>query len=633
MKYATLFLLCVAIPTALPAQQASPEISISANNTRNLSLYAGWPLIVDMTIMNSSRHDKTTSTPLVIAPTGAIWTTTVRFAAVSSTGQTTQWPFTQVGTASDASLTLAKKSYVNATWQVSAADVSALSPGDYQLTATVQVSNSTGWNGLAQSLPVSITIKPEPALTADEASRKALLLAEYSLNAGDVDGAVGTANQLRLDQPDNPAAAIATANVLAIAGYDGLALVQASEALDKYYKFDPTPSEAPSGLLVVYQELLTSVSTSNAPAATSTIAPHDSITFSPSSQSVPLSASVTVASGTVNGGTVTFTAIGLSGSAVSGPVTGGNANANFTVPGGSSAANYVLKAAYSGTAEFSSSNDSGGSLLIGMATPTLTWSTPAAVSAGSILGPSQLNAVADVPGTFSYDPPAGTVVGSSPSQLLTATFTPTDAVDYNAATASVSLSVIAGSYSGSVTPSEARIKVGSSQTFNVTLNSTNYAGTVSLGCVSPPTGITCSFSANQINLAPNGSSTSVLTISVNAKPQPGILLPLNGFRNTLPTPYFGTMSHWPVYSLLALFLLMIGLRNAATPAKTPLPLSLTMALVVLVALSLNACTSATLLGPGSGGGGSGSAATVHLVVQGTAGSSVENLGTLSVTVP
>ncbi|HMI51609.1 MAG TPA: Ig-like domain-containing protein [Candidatus Saccharimonadales bacterium] len=633
MRYATLFVLLIAIPSAALGQQASPEISISANNTRNLSLYPGWPLIVHVTIMNSIRDDKTSSTPLVIAPTGAIWTTAISFAAVSSGGQTAQWPLTQVGTASDSSLTLAKKSYVNAAWQMSADSVSSLPSGQYQLTATVQVSNSSGWTGLVRSEPVAITVGPEPTLSSNEQSQKALLLAEYSLNAGDVNGAVATANQLHLDQPNNPSAAIATANALAIAGYDGLALLEASEALDMYYQFNPIPSEAPSDLLNMYQKLLTTVSTAGTPALTSTIAPHDSITFNPTSQAVPLSASVTAASGAVNGGTVTFTATGLSGSALSGPVTGGAANANFTVPGGTPAASYALKAAYSGTAEFAGSNDSGGSLLIGMATPTITWSTPGAVAAGTVLGPSQLNAAASVPGTFVYDPPGGTVVGSGTSQLLMVTFTPADAVDYHSATASVSLGVIAGSYSGSVSPSEARIKVGSSQAFSVTINSTNYVGAVSLGCADPPAGVSCSFSARQINLTANGNSSSVLIVSVNAKPQSAILLPFHSWPNPPPNSYFRTRSPWPVYVLIFLMLAMLGLRHTAPLAKPAFQLSLTMALLILVALTMSSCMSSSLSGPGSGGGGSGSAATVHIVVQGTAGSSVESLGTLSITVP
>lgn len=633
MRYATLLLLLLVVPLAAFGQQAAPELAISANGETNLSLYPGWPLMVHVTIMNSSRLDHATASPLVIAPSGMPWTGALSLTAVSGSGQSSHWPFHLLGTATTPALTLARTSYAHLTWQLSDAEVSALPPGDYELTATIQVNGSTGWSGVVSSKPVSITIGPEPTLTADEQSHKSLLLAEYSLGAGDLDAAVKMTQQLRQDQPHNPSAAMASANVLAIAGYDGLALLQASGALDTYYQFNPTPSEAPADLLAMYQGLLTTVSTSGAPAATSTIAPHDSITFSPTSQSVPLSASVTVGSGTVTGGTVTFTVTGLSGSATSGPVAGGVANANFTVPGGTPAASYALKAAYSGTAGFAGSSDSSGSLLLGMATPTITWSAPAAVSPGTVLGPSQLNAAASVPGTFLYNPPAGTVVGSGPSEPLSVTFMPTDAVDYKSTTASVSLSVVAGSYSGSVSPSEARIKVGSSQAFNVTVNSTNYAGAVSLGCANPPAGISCSFSSGQINLASNGSSTSVLTVSVSAKPQSGMLFPFDGLRNTPPTSHFRKLSQWPVYLVLSLVLVVFGLRHTVTIARPALQLSFKMALLVLVAIGLNACTSATVPGPGSDGSGNNSATTVHVVVQGTAGTSVENFGTLSITVP
>lgn len=440
MRYATLLFL--AIPATLLGQQATPDISISANGERSLNLYPGWPLIVHVAIMNSSRHDPTTTAPLIIAPPGAIWTSTISFAAVSSTGQTVQWPLTLVGTASSPSLTLARSSYVNVTWQMSANSVSSLPPGNYQLTATVQVSNSSGWNGSAQSQPVEIAIKPEPILTSDEQSRKALFLAEFALNADDIHGAVTTTQQLRQAQPNNPSAGIASANMLAIAGYPALALLQGSAALKTYYQFSSAPSEAPSSLLTSYQDLLATITTQAVPTPTSTIGPHASIAFSPASQSVPLSATVTSASGPVNGGTVSFTLAGIAGSATSGPVTGGSASASFVLPGGTPFGAYPLTTAYGGTPAFSGSSDSSGSLSIAKATPKITWNNPVPVTAGTILGPTQLNAAADIPGNFIYSPPAGTTLAGSPGQILSVTFFPADSVDYSSATASVSLTVV-----------------------------------------------------------------------------------------------------------------------------------------------------------------------------------------------
>jgi hypothetical protein len=74
------------------------------------------------------------------------------------------------------------------------------------------------------------------------------------------------------------------------------------------------------------------------------------------------------------------------------------------------------------------------------ATPTITWATPSAITYGTALSPTQLNATASVPGTFVYSPVSGTVLGAG-SQTLSVTFTPTDTTDYNTATATVTLVV------------------------------------------------------------------------------------------------------------------------------------------------------------------------------------------------
>jgi len=78
-------------------------------------------------------------------------------------------------------------------------------------------------------------------------------------------------------------------------------------------------------------------------------------------------------------------------------------------------------------------------------TPVITWPTPAAITAGTPLSSTQLNAAASVPGTFAYNPLAGTVLAAGTYTLRT-TFTPTDTTRYTTATASVSLTVTAVTY-------------------------------------------------------------------------------------------------------------------------------------------------------------------------------------------
>jgi hypothetical protein len=88
--------------------------------------------------------------------------------------------------------------------------------------------------------------------------------------------------------------------------------------------------------------------------------------------------------------------------------------------------------------------------------PNITWNAPATMLFGVPLSSTQLNATADVPGSFVYAPPAGTVLQPGP-QVLNLTFTPTNTTDYNTIGASHAITVgfsqtcQTGSVSGSIT--------------------------------------------------------------------------------------------------------------------------------------------------------------------------------------
>jgi hypothetical protein len=75
------------------------------------------------------------------------------------------------------------------------------------------------------------------------------------------------------------------------------------------------------------------------------------------------------------------------------------------------------------------------------ATPVITWSNPADIIDGTALGATQLDATANVAGTFAYTPAAGTVLAPGQHQSLGVVFTPTDTTDYNVTGATVFLNV------------------------------------------------------------------------------------------------------------------------------------------------------------------------------------------------
>jgi len=81
-------------------------------------------------------------------------------------------------------------------------------------------------------------------------------------------------------------------------------------------------------------------------------------------------------------------------------------------------------------------------------TPIINWSKPADITYGTALSSTQLDASASdpisgatVPGTFVYNPPAGTLLNAG-TQLLNTIFMPTDTVNYNSASASVLINVL-----------------------------------------------------------------------------------------------------------------------------------------------------------------------------------------------
>jgi|WetSurMetagenome_2_1015567.scaffolds.fasta_scaffold16986_2 hypothetical protein len=78
---------------------------------------------------------------------------------------------------------------------------------------------------------------------------------------------------------------------------------------------------------------------------------------------------------------------------------------------------------------------------VAKATPVITWSNPTAITYGTLLSATQLNATADVAGSMVYTPAIATKLNAGDAQDLKADFTPTDAANYNTASKTVTIDV------------------------------------------------------------------------------------------------------------------------------------------------------------------------------------------------
>jgi hypothetical protein len=178
-----------------------------------------------------------------------------------------------------------------------------------------------------------------------------------------------------------------------------------------------------------------------------------------------------------------------------------------------------LTAVYAGSAsgQFAANTSAVLNEVISQATPIISWSSPAPITYGTALGATQLNATSSVPGTFTYTPSAGTVLGAGP-QILSVTFVPNDTIDYSGATAQVSINVAQASTT--ITwPKPAAINYGTALSATQLNASASVPGTL---VYTPAAGTTLTAGTQflRVNLTPNdtvdySASSATVQIQIN----------------------------------------------------------------------------------------------------------------------
>jgi hypothetical protein len=153
--------------------------------------------------------------------------------------------------------------------------------------------------------------------------------------------------------------------------------------------------------------------------------------------------------------------------------------------------------------------------------PTISWTTPAAITHPTPLSTAQLNATANVPGTFVYTPGMGTVLAAG-SQTLSVTFIPNDTT-YSEAGAVVTLTVNAAAATPSYSLSAYSTTVSGSGNIKLYLVSSGYNGTVSFNTSVVATNggsATVTASVPPVSLTTSNSAanpmTATLTITTSA---------------------------------------------------------------------------------------------------------------------
>ena len=145
--------------------------------------------------------------------------------------------------------------------------------------------------------------------------------------------------------------------------------------------------------------------------------PDQTITFNPLDSKTYGDANFSLNATASSGLTVSYTSSDPSVATISG--------STVTILGAGST---MITASQAGDGTYNAALDVTQELTVNKATPVITWGTPAAITYGTALSATQLNATSDgVAGSFVYNPVAGTVLNAG-SQTLSVAFTPTDEI-------------------------------------------------------------------------------------------------------------------------------------------------------------------------------------------------------------
>ncbi len=231
----------------------------------------------------------------------------------------------------------------------------------------------------------------------------------------------------------------------------------------------------------------------------------DGTTYTSATASVPLTVNLATATVTLGNLNQTYTGLPLSATATTTPI---GLAVNITYNGSptppTAAGSYPVVGTindpnYQGSAT--------GTMTINKATPTVTWAAPAAITYGTPLSATQLDATSPVQGSFTYLPGPGTVLIVGP-HTLTATFSPTDTPDYTTSMATVSLTVIQPTPHVALTASANPVFTSNPITFTAIL-------TVPATSTTAPTG-TVTFLDGPTPLGTGVVTASVATLTVSA---------------------------------------------------------------------------------------------------------------------
>ncbi len=226
-------------------------LTASANRSADLVTYRGWPLVIECALLHPNAFDANAA-PILIAATNGPWINALSLKVQDSQNQPVNWNF-HAAPFTNETLMLTATSGGRMLWWLAPSDTTNLAFGDFTILATLSTTNVTrtnAWLGVANSVPIHLSITNEPVpLSSAQIEQKHLLFADYALLTGNSAQAQLEVNALLLSAPTNIGGLRYDAYLKQTAGLFDDALQSLEKALDQVAIQSPDATEPPDELL------------------------------------------------------------------------------------------------------------------------------------------------------------------------------------------------------------------------------------------------------------------------------------------------------------------------------------------------------------------------------------------------
>lgn len=242
--------LCLGLGGLAARADTAPELTLRINGhfpTRKpFELSVGEPVIAEVTLQHPDRN---AANPLALDPPTGNWSDRVTLRVTDAQGAVLPWRFSVTGKPSAGALALQPNARTTLVLRMERADSAALVPGDYRITALLNLADGRAWQGTAKSLycPVRVVVPPAQP-DAEQLGRRQLLRVRDALLTGETAQAETAAKEMLHAAPQRPEGFAALALVQEAAGQLKFALISVNIAISRHLELSTpaVPSAAPA---------------------------------------------------------------------------------------------------------------------------------------------------------------------------------------------------------------------------------------------------------------------------------------------------------------------------------------------------------------------------------------------------